>query len=121
MKNQDYIIFECAGDTNKNILATAVIASIKKTYSIKKIIVVTEHPEVYLHNPNVYRVYKFGNLSYFYDDYVKDKESLIFRHDPEATSDFIYKKKDTIDIWCDIYKIERRNSVPALYFTWREK
>ncbi len=87
----------------------------------RQIVVVTHIPEIWLHNPNVYRVYKFGFLSYFYEDFVKDKDSLIFRHDPMQTNDYAYDKKHLIKIWCDLCGVPYDGSLPALYFTWREE
>lgn len=118
---EKYCIFECNGDESKNLLATAVVSSIKKAMPERQIVVVTHFPEIWLHNPNVYRVYKMGNLSYFYDDYVKEKDSIIFRHDPMQTSDFAYDKKHIISIWCDLCSVPYDGSRPQLFFTWREE
>ncbi len=116
-----YSIFECAGDPAKDLMGTAVVAALKKADPERAIVVVTLHPEVWLHNPNVYRVYKFGQMSYFYDDYVKDKDSRIFRHDPYVTTDFAYGRKHVIDIWCELCGVKRGGALPSLHFTWREK
>lgn len=118
---EKYCIFECVGDEAKNILATAVISSIKKKMPERKIVVVTLFPEIWLHNPHVYRVYKMGNLSYFYDDYVKEQDSIILRHDPMQTSDFAYDKRHIISTWCDLCGVPYDGSLPRLYFTWREE
>lgn len=116
-----YIVFECAGDLSKNLIATSVVSSIKKAHPERKIVVVTHFPEAWLHNPHVYRLYPYGRLSYFYDDFIKDKDTLIFRHDPLGAEDFIYGRKSIVEAWCDMCKAQYDGSVPSLYFTWREK
>lgn len=119
--NERYIIFECLLDLAKNILATAVVSSIKKAYPDHKIIVVTSTPEVWLHNPDIFRFYAAGKLSYFYDEYVKDKETIVMRHNPLNTDDFLHKRKHLIEIWCDLCGVPYDGSMPHLHFTWREK
>lgn len=119
--NESYIIFECLSDLKHNILATAVVSSIKKAYPERKIIVVTTTPEVWLHNPNVFRFYTIGKLSYFYDDFILNKDTIIMRQDPANTEDFIYGRKHLIEIWCDLCGVPYDGSLPSLHFTWREK
>ena len=88
-----YSIFHIDGGCGKSIVATSVVKSIKAAYPEHELIVVTAYPEVFLHNPNVYRVFKFGNIPYFYDDYIKNKESKIFRMEPYHSEDILYKRK----------------------------
>ena len=121
MKSEKYIIFECIGEPAKDIMATAVVASLKLAHPDRQIIVVTLHPDIWLHNPDVFRVYKIGAMAYFYDDFVKGKDTLVFRNDPYVTTDFAYGRKHVIDIWCDLCKVPRKGTMPSLHFTWREK
>jgi len=118
---QSYIVFEVGGDIARNIMGTAVTASLKKAYPERDIVVVTFFPEIWMHNPDIFRVHKLGTLTYFYDEYIKGKDTLIFRHDPASTSDFLYDRKHFIDIWCDLCGVPRAKSMPSLHFTWREK
>lgn len=115
-----YIIFHIDGGAGKSVMATAVCASIKNAYPEHKLIVVSAWPEVFLHNPNVYRVFKFGNFAYFYEDYVKDKDSLILRSEPYFSNDFIHRKKHLIEIWCDLFKIPCITLKPELFVAQRE-
>ena len=116
-----YIVFHIDGGAGKNIAATAVCRSISKAYPDHKLIVVTAWPEIFLHNPNVYRVYKFGNLPYFYDDYIKNKGSKILRLEPYHTEDFLYRKKHLSEIWCDLLGIESTGAKPEIFLTQRER
>ena len=116
----NYVIYHIDGGCGKNIAGTAVIKSIKESYPDHKLIVVTAYPEVFLHNPNVYRVYKFGFLPYFFDDYINNKNSIILRAEPYFSGDLLYKKKSLIEIWCDVFNIPCVSKKPEIYLTKRE-
>ena len=115
-----YMIFHIDGGIGKNVIATAVVKSLVTAYPDRKLIVVTAWPEVFLHNPNVYRVYKFGFLPYFYDDYIRDKDTKVFRTEPYHTEDILYKRKHLSEIWCDLFGIKCVTKKPELYPTQRE-
>jgi uncharacterized phage-like protein YoqJ len=66
----EYIVFEIKGGVGKNVIATAVIKALKKQYPESKILIVTAWDDLWYNNPNVYKVFKFGELKYFYDDYL---------------------------------------------------
>ena len=115
-----YVIFHIDGGCGKNIVATSVVKSIKSAYPEHKLVVVTAYPEVFIHNPHIYRVYKFGVLSYFYDDYINGKDSVILRMEPYHSGDLLYRKKSLSEIWCDIFNIPCVDTTPNLYLTERE-
>ena len=100
-----YVIFHIDGGCGKNIVATSVVKSIKAADPEHKLVVVTAYPEVFIHNPNIYRVYKFGVISYFYDDYIANKDSIILRTEPYHTADLLYRRKPLAEIWCDLFNI----------------
>lgn len=116
----EYVIFHIDGGIGKNIVATAVVKSIKAAYPDKDLIVVTAYPEVFLHNKNIHRVYKFGYLPYFYEDYIKDKNSIILRMEPYHSEDLLYRRKSLAEIWCDIFKIPCISVKPEIVLTERE-
>ena len=115
------IIFESIGEVSKDIMATAVVSAIKREYPKTPIIVSTLNPEVWLHNPDVFRVYKVDIAPYFYDNYVADGKSLMFKLDPYNSDEFITGGMHLIDAWCAICGIERKKAQPQLFFTSREK
>lgn len=115
-----YVIFHIDGGCGKNIVATSVVKSIKAAYPEHKLVVVTAYPEVFIHNPNIYRVYKFGVLSYFYDDYINNKDSIILRMEPYHSGDLLYRKKSLSEIWCDVFNIPCVDTTPDIYLTERE-
>jgi hypothetical protein len=115
-----YTIFHIDGGCGKNIVATSILKSIKTAYPEHKLIVISAYPEVFVHNPLIYRVYKFGNLPYFYDDYIKNKDSVILRMEPYHSSDLLYRKKSLAEIWCDIFNIKYIEDKPNIILTERE-
>lgn len=118
-EKNEYIIFHVEGGLGKNIAATAVVKAINNQYPNKKIVVVTAWEEAWYHNPNVYRVYKFGQLSYFYDDFVFDN-TKIFRYDPYHSEDFILKRDHLVPLWCKQFGIEYNGEAPEMFLTPRE-
>ena len=70
---EKYFIWFIQGGLGKNVAATALIKSIKKTYPDRKLIVVCAWPQVFLNNPNIDRVYNASNIPHFYEDYVEGK------------------------------------------------
>jgi hypothetical protein len=115
-----YILFNASGIPDKEILATAVVSSIKDEYPEGKIIVLSRNPEVWIHNPQVYRVYRLGVTPYFYEDYIKDKNSRIFWQDPYGADDAIHRRKNLIEVWCELCGVTWNRKDPRLYFTFRE-
>lgn len=123
MKNDEYIIFDTQpGGMGKNVAGTAVISNIREQYPEKKIIVISPYPDVFLHNPNVYRVYNSSALQYFYDDFIKDRNTLIFKQDPYNETSHIYEKSHLITTWSKLCRIEDKKIQikPRIFLTNRE-
>jgi hypothetical protein len=116
----NYVILQIEGGVGKNVMATAVVRAINKKYTNKKIVVITAHPDVWLNNQRVSRIIQFGTMHYFYNDYINDKNSLLFLHDPYKTTDYIYRRRHVTDIWCELCGVEWDGSTPELYFTQLE-
>jgi hypothetical protein len=112
-----YSIFHIEGGIGKNILATAVISSLKKSDPERNIVVVSAWPQVWFNNPNVHQVYPFGQTANFYKNYIFKKDVKIFRHEPYYAQDYILNKKHLINIWCDLCGITWDGSAPRLYFS----
>lgn len=120
-EKSEFIVFHIVGSPEKNLIATTVVNSLHEAKPNKKIIVTTAFPEIWLHNPDVFRVYRLGNTSYFYDEYIKGKKTEVYAHDPYLTDDFIYDRKSLAEIWCEMIGIKYNGSKPKLYFTQREE
>ena len=118
---KNYSIFHIEGGLGKHVLATAVAKCIKNNHPDRELIIVCAYPEVFLNLDYVDRVYRIGMTPYFYDDYIKDKESLIFKHEPYFTSDHINKKLPLIVNWCKLLGLEYNGEQPSLSFNLRQQ
>jgi hypothetical protein len=111
-----YSIFHVQGGLGKHIAATAVAEAIKKNHPDRKLIVVCAYPDVFINLPYVDRVYQLGNTQYFYQEYIQEKDSLIFHHEPYYTTNHIHKRMPLIENWCDLYGLTYNNEKPAIKF-----
>ena len=114
------IVFQINGGLGKCVIATAVCEAIKKEYPESKLIVVSGYPDVFLNNPNVDRAFNFGGISYFYEEYIEDKEFKIFAHDPYLQTEHIEQKESLIKTWCEMFDIPYNGESPRIYLTDRE-
>lgn len=111
-----YSIFHLQGGIGKHVAATAVAKAIKNNHPDRKLIVVCAYPEIFLNLDFVDRVYQLGSTSYFYQNYIQDKDSLIFHHEPYYTTDHIHKKLKLIENWCKLYGIKYSGEKPTIKF-----
>lgn len=113
---EKYIVWHIEGGLGKNVAATSLLKSLKEKYVDRKIVIVASYPDIFVNNPHIYRVYRVGNTQYFYDDYIKDKDTLVFRHEPYYETNHIHKRKHLIENWCELLNIEYENQTPDLQF-----
>jgi len=118
--NDKYIIFQIDGGHGKNILATSVIRAIKKKYPERKLIVVSGWDGPFFYNPDVFRFYLFGQMQYFYDDFIKP-DTKIFTIDPYKSENHILQRKHLSETWCDLYDIPYDGTKPIIYLNPREE
>lgn len=109
-----YSIFHIDGGIGKNILATSVISSLKKSDPDRNIIIVSGWPQVWFNNPNVYQIYSFTTIANFYKNYIKEKDVKIFRQEPYYTEDYILRKSHLIESWCKMINI-KWDKFPSLF------
>lgn len=109
-----YLVWHIEGGLGKNIAATSLISSIKKKYEDRKLIIVASYPEIFLNFPDIERVYPVGNAPYFYQDYIEDKDTLVFRHEGYFQNGHIKKEQHLIKSWCELLDIEYTNQTPIL-------
>jgi hypothetical protein len=112
-----YSIFHIEGGIGKNILATAVVSSLKSSDPERKIVVVSAWPQVWFNNPDVYQIYPFGQVANFYKNYIYKQDVKIYRHEPYHSEDYILNKKHLINVWCDLIGIKWNGNGPKLYFS----
>ena len=118
---KQYSIFHIEGGLGKHIAATAVAKCIKNNHPERELIVVCAWPQIFINLPFVDKVYRMGHTAYFYQDYIKDQDSILFKHEPYFTTDHIHKRKGLIENWCNLYELEYNNEQPELVFNTREK
>lgn len=114
------IVFQINGGIGKCVMATAVCEAIKKKYPDSNLIVVSAYPDVFLNNPHVFRAYGFGNMSYFFDEYVDGKDIKIFAHDPYLETAHIEQKEHLIKTWCEMFDVPYNGELPGIHLTARE-
>lgn len=119
--DKKYAIFHIEGGIGKNIVATSVVRAIKKTYPDREIIVVSPYPEIFLHNPNVYRVFRMGVCTYFYEDYILNKDTIVLKHEPYYSNEVLTKKCSLALAWCNSLQIKYDGDRPELFFNIIEK
>tara|TARA_R110000772_G_C13278026_1_gene436857 strand:+ start:165 stop:1052 length:888 start_codon:yes stop_codon:yes gene_type:complete len=118
---EKYALFHIEGGLGKHVAATAVARCIKNNHPDRQLIVVCGYPEVYLNLKFIDKVYRIGTTPYFYDSYIKDKDMIIFKHEPYFTTDHIVKRKPLIQNWCNLYNLEYNGETPELSFNLRQK
>lgn len=112
-----YSIFIVEGGLGKNIAATAVAEAIKKKYQDRQLIVLSPYPEVFLNNPFVFRVYKSTALQYFYSDFIKGKDTIMFAQEVYKSHQYIVENKHLIVSWCEMYGIDYNGERPNIFLT----
>jgi len=111
-----YSIFHVQGGIGKHIAATAVAKAIKNNHPNRKLIVVCAYPDIFINLSYVDRVFQIGKTNYFYQEFVQDKDSILFHHEPYYTTNHIHKRKKLIENWCDLYNLTYNNELPDLKF-----
>ena len=114
-------MFHIEGGIGKNIVATNIVRAIKKAHPERSLIVVAPYPEVFVHNPNIYRVYKTGMCPYFYEDFIKDKDTIVFKHEPYNSNEVITRKSNLAKAWCKSLDLEYDVNKPVLHFNQIEQ
>jgi hypothetical protein len=118
---EKYIIWHIQGGLGKNIAATSLIKDLTEFYSDRKLVMVVSYPEVFLNNPFIHRVYQLGQAPYFYENYIENKDVLIFKHEPYDQTGHITKTKHLIENWCDLLGIKYNSQQPAIFVNYVQK
>lgn len=111
-----YSIFHLQGGIGKHVAATAVAKAIKTNHPDRKLIVVCAYPEIFINLGYVDRVFQVGATQYFYQEYVQDKDSILFHHEPYYTTNHIHKRKRLIENWCELYGLKYSGEKPDVKF-----
>ena len=118
---EKYFVWHVQGGLGKNVAATSLCKDIKDTYPDRKLIMVVSWPEVFLNHPNIDRVYALGQCPHFYDDYVHQKDTMIYRHEPYNQSGHIHRKTRLIHNWCDLLGIQYKEQTPKVIINYAQQ
>ncbi|MFW6377728.1 MAG: glycosyltransferase family 9 protein [bacterium] len=119
-EDEKYLIISLSGGHGKMVMSTAFIRAVKKKYPDRKIIVVAPWDGPYFYNPNIYRFYLHGEPKYFYDDYIKDKDVIIFNHEVYQHQDHLLQRRHLTEIWCDLFNVPYDGPMPEIILNPRE-
>ena len=118
---EKYFVWHVQGGLGKNVAATSLCKDIKDTYPDRKLIMDVSWPEVFLNHPNIDRVYALGQCPHFYDDYVHQKDTVVYRHEPYNQSGHIHRKTHLIHNWCDLLGIEYKEQTPKVIINYAQQ
>ena len=117
-----HIIFHIEGGIGKNIIATAVAKAIKKAHPDRKLIIVSPWAAVWVNNPDIHRFYVMGQgTPYFYEDFIKGKDTLIYKQEPYHHESFLNKNCSLAETWCKQFGVPYNNEQPELYMSTKEQ
>lgn len=114
------IILQIQGGIGKCVMATAVCEAIKKQHPEDQLIVISAYPDVFLNNPNIHRAFGYGRFSYFYDEFIKDKEFKIMAHDPYVETAYARQDEHLIKTWCEMNGITYNGEIPNIHLSLAE-
>lgn len=117
---QKNYILQVDGGIGKCVAATAVCQAIKKQHPNSNLIVISGYPEVFLNNPNVNKSLQYGAITYFYDDYIKDKNFELMVQNPYLQSSYVNKSQHLIQVWCEMNGIVYGGEQPQIFLNQRE-
>ena len=118
---EKYFIWFIQGGLGKNVAATTLVKSIKKTHPSRKLIIVCSWPQVFLNNPNIDRVYNAGNIPHFYEDYIEGKDIIVCNQEPYNQTGHVTKQQHVLKSWCELLGIEYTNQQPQLFYNYAEQ
>jgi hypothetical protein len=114
------LVLHINGGLGKCIMATAVIRSYKAANPESKVVVVSGYPEVFIHNPDIYKNFPF-NTPYLWQDYYGKAGWTVEAQDPYLTDGWIKNREQhLIDVWCGMLRIPNVQKTPLLYFSGPE-
>ena len=113
---EKFLIWHVQGGLGKNVAATALLPALKSKYHDRKLIVVGSWPEVWMNHPVVDRLYHLGVTPHFYEDYIMDKDTIVYKHEAYDQTAHIQKSQHLIHNWCDLMdlKYDEETMIPSV-------
>jgi hypothetical protein len=103
MSDDKYVVLHVEGGLGKNVAATAIVKPLAEKHSDRKLVLIVSWPEIFLNNPYAHRVYNINAPAYFYDDFIKDKDTIVYRREPYFESTHIMQDKPLLETWFSMY------------------
>ena len=97
-----YVLWHVQGGLGKNVAATSLIPDLKETYNDRKLVMVVSWPELFLQHKGIDRLLHLGHTPHFYDDYIHNRDTIVFRHEAYEQSAHVHKSQHLIHNWCDL-------------------
>ena len=116
-----YVIWHVQGGLGKNVAATSLIPDLKEVYKDRKLVMVVSWPELFLQNKGIDRLLHLGNVPHFYDDYIYNKDSIVFRHEAYNQSAHVHKSQHLIHNWCDLMGLEYKEQQPQIIINYAQQ
>lgn len=101
------ILFRSGGGLGKQIMATAVVKSIRETYPDAVIHVQTSYPEAFAGLDFVDKYFPYGPVPYFYESH---EDFHVLECEPYLDMGYRKGEKHLIDAWCDNLDLPRPES-----------
>ena len=120
---EKYVIFHIEGGLGKNVAATSILKNVKQKYPDRKLVVVASFPEIFLNNPYIYRVYRVGLTPYFWDTYIKDRDTILLKKEPYSETNHILRKTPLIQTWHEMFDLpfDKETDLPELHMNVVQK
>ena len=116
-----YVIWHVQGGLGKNVAATSLIPDLKEKYSDRKLVMVVSWPELFLQNKGIDRLLHLGNVPHFYDDYIHNRDSIVFRHEAYNQSAHVHKSQHLIHNWCDLMGLKYKEQQPQIIVNYAQQ
>ena len=115
------LIWHVQGGLGKNVAATSLINDLKQKYSDRRLVMIVSWPEIFLQHKGIDRLLHLGNTPHFYDDYVHNKDTLVFKHEAYDQSAHVHKSKHLIHNWCDLMDLEYKEQQPQIVINYAQQ
>ncbi len=114
-------VFSVAGGAGKNVMATAVVHSLREAEPETEIIVASPYSAVWSNNPDVSKVVSLSSTRDLYTQHIKGTDCKIYMQEVYLSDDFVNRRTHLIEAWCNLHTIPYTDAQPKLYFTEKEK
>lgn len=115
-----FVVFFLQGGMGKHIAGTAVAENISKNFPDRKLIVICPHPEAFVNNPFVYRVYRSNAVHYFHEDFIKGKDTIFLGNEVYQANEYVVQGKHLIESWCNMFGLKYSGENPRIFLNYPE-